>query len=355
MSLLRRHRYAATIALLVVGVAFVLSFNVIGASLTSQSYTAEEVDPTENLDALTESFAVAEFDPEFRPDAHVNTIETAVADGSSRTTVEDQPGQLVDPPYEYLVVDGSVYTYSASQDGDIVEVRMEPVEQDAVAREVATPIEEAPPAATEAIETGEAESDEFGSTNLVRDGDIYYSIQLADAGAFAVQLVVAPIASLLVSVGAAFIAVGGWLLYSFTRDRPVPLTEKRATLLSLGAAPVAILAITLFRTGGARSFGITTVLLSVAAGSLLLVGVLVRKKYYRRVAGVLIGMPFLILLGVVPSLVLDSVPAGVFSGAIGLFGLLLAGIFGFPLVVYGYRFSLSDVQEADGGTETTLA
>ncbi|GAB6878200.1 hypothetical protein JCM17823_04740 [Halorubrum gandharaense] len=325
--------------LLVVGITFALSFNMVGASMSSQSYVAEEVDPGEDLDALVVSSDVAEYHAASHPDAHVTAVETAVEEGSSRATIDQRPEQFVDVPYEYLVVDGTVYAYEASLDGDVVELSLTPADQRQVAEDVATPVDEAPPFVSEAVATGEAEGESPAGADLVRDGDTYYQIQPANPGAFVAQLVIAPISILLTSVGAAFIAAGGWLFASQYRGRRRALTPKRAGLVALAAAPVALVVILLFRSGGSPSMSVLTVLLSVAAGSLLLVGVLISRESYSHLAGVLAGAPFLVLLGTVPEILISGGVGFIFTGVLALVGLLFVGVVGSPLVVYGYRFA----------------
>jgi len=83
---------------------------------------------------------------------------------------------------------------------------------------------------------------------------------------------------------------------------------------------------------------ISGVALGVAAGLLVLAGVLLARGARRQLIGMLVAAPIAFILGSNPLYALFGLPA-VLATVLLLVGLVVVGLFASPLVFYGYQFT----------------
>lgn len=338
MSLLRSHPYAAGLDLVVVGVVFVFSFNILVGSFDDPTYAAEEFDPNESPERLALAPNVTQISEERLPDGHADALDEARETGSFEGELDGNPAPFDRPEIEYLV-DDAVYAYDASVDGEQIRFTLERADPAVVAQEVSTPIAEASPWAQEAVHTGEEVTGEMGSVDIVVDDGQFYAVEITNFGASVGGILLAPVTVLLTAVGSAFIVAGLWVTRSAVDGSLRSLTPRVATGIAAAAGGLTFVSYGLFSSDTHPFLLVGGVALGVAAGLLVLAGVLFARGAQRQLVGLLVAVPAVFAVGSVPVYALSGVGAGVFATVLLLFGLATVGLFASPLVVYGYRFA----------------
>ncbi|ATW88049.1 hypothetical protein halTADL_1266 [Halohasta litchfieldiae] len=341
MSLLRSHPYAATLVLLVFGVVLILSFVALGATVSDPTYSMEPFDPNNNVEPLRYTPEVRQFNADTQPTAHADAVNTAIETGGFTGQLDGDLSHIDGEGFSYLIVDQAVYEYHSESTGDEVTITMNPIDAETVAHEVATPYEDASTTTREAIDTGEPVTGKIESGWIVIDDGTYYSAEFVESGVIVSQFIVRPVGALLISVGGAFTAAGLWLLQSFIRGETRPLSEKSAAGVALASGGVTLGAITLFRSGTSVLITPNSIVLAIATGVLPLIGVLLARERYLRIGVILVAIPIFLTLWTIPTFLTSGVNSGILSAGFALFGLLLVGVIGSPLIVYGYRFTPS--------------
>jgi len=338
MSLLRDHPYAAGLGLVLVGIFFVLSFNLLMGSFDDPTYAAEAFDPDEDPERLALAPNVTHITDENLPDGHADALEQARETGEFVGELDGNPAPFDHPELDYLVVEDDVYAYEASVDGEQIRFTLERADPVVVANEVSTPLDEASPWAKEAVGTGEEVTGEMGSVDIVEDDGQFYAVEVTNFGASVGGILLAPVTVLLTSVGSAFIVAGAWVTRLAVGGRLRSITPRAATGIAAAAGGHTLVSYRLFSSDTDLLLLISGVALGVAAGLLVLAGVLLAQGSQRKLAGLLVAVPVAFILGSAPLYVLFGLPA-VFATVLLLVGLVLVGLFASPLVCYGYRFA----------------
>lgn len=339
MSLLRSHPYAAGLGLVVIGLVFVLSFNLLMGSFDDPTYAAEEFDPNESPERLALAPNVTHIIEERLPDGHVDALNEARETGVFEGELDGNPAPFDRPELDYLVVDNEVYAYQASAVDEQIRFTVESTDPVAVAQEVSTPIAEASPWAQEAVRTGEEVTGEMGSVDIVDHDSQFYAVEITNFGASVGGILLAPVTVLLTSVGSAFIAAGVWLTRSAVDGSLRSITPRVAAGIAAAAGGLTLVSYGLFSSDTDPFPLVVGLALGVAAGLLVLAGVLFARGAQRQLVGLLVAVPAAFAVGSVPVYALSGVGAGVFATVLLLTGLGTVCLFASPLVFYGYRFA----------------
>jgi len=339
MSLLRAHPYAATLALLVFGVVLIVSYVALGSTVSDPTYSMEPFDPNKNVEPLRYTPEVRQFNTDTQPTAHVDAVNTAIETGEFTGQLDGDLSHIDGAGFSYLIVDQAVYEYHSKSTGDEVTITMSPIDAGTVAQEVATPYEDVSATTQEAITTGEPVTGKIGSGWIVIADGTYYTVEVVESGVTFSQLIIKPVSALLLSVAGAFTATGLWLLQSFMRGETRPLSEKAAAGVALASCGITLGSITLFRSGMSVLITPNSIVLAVATGVLPLIGVLLARERHLRIGVILVAIPIFLTLWTIPTFLTSGINSGILSAGFALFGLLLVGVIGSPLIVYGYRFT----------------
>ncbi|WP_237076822.1 hypothetical protein [Natrialba magadii] len=381
-----RKRLVAAVGLLAVGLVLTASFGIIMGDMLSMSEPAEveSFDPETELAQAAVAPAVLDLEDELT-DAPAD-VERAVEEAAANGTYEsdgDHPDELEavatvtwfgEPP-SYAVYEGEYYEWEGSvADGDgELRIELEPTTTSTVMDDVATPYGEANELEREVVDdtrdsgldtdpnpdtdtdTDPDSDDEMPVTDhemsvtnaddtvdegvpnpgIVVDNGTYYAISspavesiAEDEWGFARQLLLGGFSALLTPVGIAFTVVGSWLTARLFRRESTTIGGRTGLSLALIAAVVAAVV-------SATSSTVFVVQNALLAGGVVL---LATAGHYRdrgrrrRMRNLLLAIPAVVVLGSV----LAAGPAGLFFAVVGL---VPAGLVGWPLLIYGSRFS----------------
>lgn len=329
---------SASIGLLVlIGIGCLLSFNatVAGLGLTAE---ATAVDPAADAGTVaTASSDVANLDRRLDDpvvDAPVESVAEAARSGSYEGSMDPAvQAEINGLDARYAVYEGSYYRWNGTTSTESGDVRlgMEPVDATTVVNDVATPYEEASPAAKRVIRTGSSSVDELPTGVFVRDGT-YYAITPVSTGEVASVVLRGAASYLLSLVGPGYLAVGiGLAVVRLRSPGSRPVTPRRAAAVASAAVPIGIAVAAASVSGPPVLYLIYPgVGSAVAAG--FVAGVFARRSQWLALAGVtaLVGG-----LGVVGSFVAGGV-GGALVGAVGVVVAVVAGALPF---VYGVVFA----------------
>ncbi|THE63337.1 hypothetical protein D8Y22_18735 [Salinadaptatus halalkaliphilus] len=180
------------------------------------SLSATEFDPETDVEELTVA-------PEVYDAQHGSSIgnetreafETAAVEGSYEGTAPNaSSGFFAFETYDFILLEGTLYEYTASVDGDSVTLTVTERTGESVADELAVPLEDASEPARAAIETGELVEAEGGptATPIVEDDGTYYAVAPehgSNSGTAALLLVPA---AMIVAAGGGVVVVVGLLI-----------------------------------------------------------------------------------------------------------------------------------------------